>query len=105
MPKNEKNLCVGKKMLVTNMSAEHPEKICPTFHKQKSTIKDIINKINNVDGLIDKARFSKELQQEINLLLFCPDYNGKKTDCKNCHFVANLRKKTADLIIKVKKLG
>jgi glutaredoxin 2 len=87
------------------MIAKQPEKICPAFFKQKSIIRDIINKINNVDGLIEKARFAKELKKEVNVLLSCPDYFAKKTDCKNCHFIANLRKKTADLILKVKKLG
>ena len=88
-----------------NMFAEQPEKICPIFQKQESIIKNIINKINHVDRLVEKARFAEELQQAANVLLSCPDYSGKKTDCKNCHFIANLRKKTAELMIKVKKLG
>jgi hypothetical protein len=87
------------------MFAEQPDKICPAFQKQESVIKDIIDNINRSKELTEKAKFAKKLQKEVNALLACPDYSGKKTDCKNCHFIANLRKKTADLILKVKKLG
>jgi hypothetical protein len=87
------------------MFAEHPDKICPAFQKQEPVIKDIIDNINRSKELTEKAKFAEKLQKEVNALLACPDYSGKKTDCKNCHFIANLRKKTADLILKVKKLG
>ncbi len=86
------------------MFAEQPEKICRAFQKQESIIKDILNQINNVDRVIEKARFAKALQKEANVLLSCPDYAAKKMDCRNCHFIANLRIKTAELIIRVKKL-
>lgn len=87
------------------MFAEQPEKICPAFQKQESVIKDIMDNINRSKELTKKAKFAEKLQKEVNALLGCPDYSGKKTDCKNCHCIANLRKKTADLILKVKKLG
>ena len=85
---------------------ENKSKIgCPTFQKQESLIKDITNKINMAKGVLEKARFAEELQKEAEALLSCPDYDDKGLDCKNCHFIANLRKKTADLIIKAKKLA
>lgn len=78
---------------------------CSAFQKQESLIKDITNKINMAKGVLEKARFAEELQKEAEALLSCPDYDDKGLDCKNCHFIANLRKKTADLIIKAKKLA
>jgi hypothetical protein len=90
---------------VSNVLSKRFKKICPAFHQQESVIKDIIKNINHVDGLLEKAKFAKKLKQEANVLLSCPDYARGKTDCKNCHFIANLRKKIADLIIEVKKLG
>ncbi len=87
------------------MFAEQAEKICLTFQKQAPVIKDIIDRINRSKELTEKAEFAEKLQKEVNTLLACPDYSGKKIDCKNCHFIANLRKKSADLIIKVKNLG
>ena len=78
---------------------------CPTFQKQESVIKDITDKINRSKGVLEKAKFAEELQKEAEVLLYCPDYNGKSLDCKNCHFISNLRKRTSNLIIKAKKLG
>jgi len=87
------------------MFAEKPEISCPAFQKQEPIIKDITNKINRAKGILAKARFAEELLKEVNVLLSCPDYNCKKLDCKNCHFIANLRKTTAEIIIKAEKLA
>ena len=86
------------------MHKEEPKISCPTFQKQESLIKDITNKTNQAKGVLEKARFAKELQREVEVLLSCPDYNGRGLECKNCHFIANLRKRTAKLIIKAKRL-
>lgn len=87
------------------MFKEEPKISCPAFQKQESIIKDITNKINRAKGVLEKARFAEELLKEVNVLLSCPDYDKEKFDCKSCRFIANLRKKTADLIIKAKKLA
>ena len=85
---------------------ENKSKIsCPTFQKQESVIKDIIDKINIAKGVQEKAGFAEELEKEVDVLLSCPDYESQSLDCKNCHFISNLRKKTSNLIIKAKKLG
>jgi len=78
---------------------------CSIFQKQEPIIKDITDKINKSKGVQEKARFAEELQKEVDVLLSCPDYKSENLDCKNCHFIANLRKKTTDLIIKAKKLA
>lgn len=77
---------------------------CSIFQKQESVIKDITGKINQTKGIREKAIFAEELQKEADVFLTCSDYDDKKLDCKNCHFIANLRKKTAGLILKAKKL-
>lgn len=78
---------------------------CPTFQKQESVIKDITDKINWAKGVQQKAVYAEELKKELDVLLSCPDYESQSLDCKNCHFIANLRKKTSNLIIRAKKLG
>jgi len=78
---------------------------CVAFQKQEPVIKDITDKINQAKDVKEKAKNALELQKEVDVLLSCPDYDGKKLDCKNCHFIANLRKKTANLIIRAKKLA
>lgn len=78
---------------------------CSTFQKQEPVIKGITAKINNAKDVLTKAEFAKKLQQEVDVLLCCPDYNENNTNCKNCHFIANIRNKTAELIIKAKRLA
>ncbi len=87
------------------MSEKESKINCLTFQKQEPIIKDITGKINITRGVKEKARFAEELKKEVEVLLSCPDYDGKRLDCKNCRFIANLRQKTANLIIKAKKLG
>ena len=87
------------------MDKDNPKINCPIFQKQEPIIKELTNNINNAKGVQEKAQFADELQKEVGVLLSCPDYDKEKLDCKNCHFIANLRKKTADIIIKVKKLA
>jgi len=78
---------------------------CPIFQKQEPIIEKITNNINSATDVKEKAKFAVELQKEADVLFSCSDYDAKKLDCKNCHFIANLRKKTASLIIKAQKLA
>ncbi len=78
---------------------------CPTFQKQEPVIEDITAKINNAKDVLEKAEFAEKLKEEVDVLLSCPDYKEKNTDCSNCRFITNVRKKTADLVIKAKKLA
>lgn len=87
------------------MHKEEPRISCPTFHKQEPAIRSITEKINEAKGVQEKAECAEELQKEVKVLLSCPDYDKEKSDCESCHFIANLRKKTADLIIKAKRLA
>ena len=87
------------------MSKKDAEINCPTFQKQEPVIADITAKINSAKGILEKADFAEELQQEVDVLLSCPDYDEESTDCNNCRFITNVRKKTADLVIKAKKLA
>jgi len=86
------------------MSKEDAKINCPAFQKQEPVIKDITAKINNAKDILEKVEFAKKLQEEVNVLLSCPDYDEKSTDCNNCHFIASLRKKTARLITKAGRL-
>ena len=87
------------------MEENKPKIGCKTFQKQELVIKDITDKINKAKGVQEKAVFAEELQKEVDILLSCPDYDGESLDCRNCRFIANVRKKTANLIIKAKKLA
>ena len=86
------------------MSKEDAKINCPTFQKQEPIMKGLTNKINTNKEIQEKAKFAEELQKEVAVLLSCPDHKSENLDCKNCHFIAMLRKKAAGLIIKAKKL-
>jgi hypothetical protein len=87
------------------MPEEDAEINCLTFLKQEPLIEDVTAKINNAKGVLEKADFAEELQKEVDVLLSCPDYDEKNTDCNNCRFIAKVRIKTAGLIIKAKRLA
>ena len=87
------------------MSKEDGKISCPTFQKQEPMIEDITAKINNASDVLKKADTSTLLLEEVNVLLSCPGYDEKNGDCSNCRFIANVRKKTAELVIKAKKLA
>jgi hypothetical protein len=86
------------------VSKEGAKISCQVFQKQEAVIKDITNKINAIEGVTGKAVFAEELRKEVDVLLSCQDYKDASLDCKNCHFIAALRRKTTDLIVKAKKL-
>jgi len=87
------------------MHKEEPKISCSIFLKQEPGIRGLTDKINNTKDVQEKARFAEELKKEVDVLLSCPDHKGENRDCKNCHFITNLRKRTADLIIKAKRLA
>jgi len=86
------------------MDKDNPKINCPIFQKQEPIIKELTDNINNAKGVQEKARVSEELKKETDILLNCPDYDEKRLDCSSCRFIANLRKRAVDLIIKAKKL-
>ena len=78
---------------------------CSMFLKAEELIKGITSKINRAKGISEKAGFAEELKKIADELLSCQEFESGNLNCKNCHFIAALRKKTADIIIKVKRLA
>ncbi|MFH1798248.1 MAG: hypothetical protein ABH844_02730 [Candidatus Omnitrophota bacterium] len=74
---------------------------CPIFVKREEKINTLVDKINKEDEAREKTKFAKELQEAVNVLFSCSKYDSNNFDCKKCHFIAGLRKKTADLIINI----
>ncbi len=87
------------------MHKEDAKISCQVFQKQEAIIKDITSKINAIKGVAEKAVFAEALRKEADVLLACQDNKETSLDCKNCRFIAVLRKKTADIIVKAKKLA
>lgn len=77
---------------------------CAVFQNQEKVIKILTKRINDAEEPRAKIGHAEELDKEVDVLLKCPDYKKDTLDCGNCRTVANLRKATAGLIIKAKKL-
>ncbi len=73
---------------------------CPIFQKQEPLIKDLTEKISVATAVVQQSTFADRLQEELDILLSCPDHDKERFDCKNCHFIAFLRMTTASLPIK-----
>jgi len=86
------------------MRKEKERIICSIFQKQEPPIKELTDKINKTEEIRQKICCAEELLKEANVLLMCPAYKKENLDCKNCRTITGLRKATAELIIKTKKL-
>jgi hypothetical protein len=78
---------------------------CPNFQKQEAVIKALADRINRAEGVAEKAGIAEEMQKEVAVLLSCLEYDEERAECGNCRFIANVREKTARLIIRTRKLG
>ena len=87
------------------MHAKEPGIQCPTFLKQEPGINKLTEGINQAGPVHEKAALALELQKEVNVLLGCSDYKSDGVDCRNCHFLATVRKCVADMIILTQKLA
>jgi len=87
------------------MPNHEPSIKCPTFLKLEPEIEKLTHNINQAESVQEKAALALELQKEVNVLLECPDYKRDGVECRNCHFLATVRKKTAEIIIMAQKLA
>lgn len=86
------------------MSAEQERISCSIFQKHEPVIKRLTDRINMAKVPGEKIKHAEGLLTEVNVLLDCPDYKEGDVGCGSCRTIAGLRKQTAELIIKTKKL-
>ena len=86
------------------MSGDNAKINCPIFQKQEPAIKHITAAINGAREGSEKAELARQLQEEVGVLISCPDYDEDSMDCSNCRLIANVRKKVAYLLRKAEKL-
>ena len=77
---------------------------CAIFKSKNETIEGITKAINEAENIEKKAQLAERLIKEANEILSCEHFDEKRIDCEICHYIANLRKKTANLILKAKEL-
>lgn len=86
------------------MAEPSPEINCSIFLNEEKIIKRLTNEINETKNVKQKAVKAQELIDEVETLLSCEDYDAKNGDCENCHIISDLRKKTAEIVVKAQKL-
>ena len=77
---------------------------CPVFTSKNEEIEKINKAINEAGEIGGKARLAERLIKEVDELINCKLFDEKRAGCKICHYIADLRKKTANLILKTKEL-
>ncbi|MDP2967224.1 MAG: hypothetical protein Q8N87_02330 [bacterium] len=77
---------------------------CPIFTSKNEEIEKINKAVNEAGEIGGKAHLAERLIKEANKILSCEHFDEKRVDCKICHYIANLRKETANLILKAKEL-
>ena len=87
------------------MKNENANVKCKKFQEQEQVMKDITDKINAAKNVHEKARYAAELKQAVDQLLSRKDFKDHILECESCQLIANVRKRTADLILKVEKLA
>lgn len=77
---------------------------CSIFKKNEPEMKNLTDRINKAGDVSQKIKFAEELLEKVNEQLNCPQYNKDNFECRNCRTISEVRKQTAELIIKMKKL-
>jgi hypothetical protein len=78
---------------------------CGIHQESFATMNVIKQQINHESSVGKKAAYAETLLDRVACLLDCPKYNDQESDCEYCHVFAELHKKTAELIIKAKRLS
>lgn len=77
---------------------------CSIFQQKEPIIKEFASRLNEVEDYQQRQELASDLSRCVDMLLECLEYIADSLDCKNCRFISNLRKKTANIIIKAKEL-
>jgi len=87
------------------MADEQASINCPQFQAQESICTRLTEQINAARSVAEKATAAQELINAVQELLDCDEYNEENLDCQYCHDFSVLRKKTAELVSKVRRIA
>ena len=76
--------------------------ICQSHYSAMDVIKQNINHVKSIGS---KAVYAEELYSQAKGLIECQKYECQKKECADCLLIAILNIKTADLVIKAKRLS
>jgi len=79
---------------------------CPInlFSQQEEKIQRLTQSINNAGSAAQKLPYAEALIEEVEVLLTCESYSEENSNCQYCRNISELRKKTANLVIKAGRI-
>jgi len=77
---------------------------CPIFCYKNQSMESYTGAINEEKNIQKKAYLAACLIREADALLTCQYVNKRKIDCRICQKISEIRKKTAELIVKAQEL-
>lgn len=77
---------------------------CAVFQTKNKRIKKLTKAINATRDVEKKAQLAEKLQELVNILLFCEKFDSESAECKICHLISNLRRRTVNLIMRAREL-
>lgn len=78
---------------------------CDIYQDCYAAMDEIKLNINQGSTVGIKAKYAEELLDRVACLTDCPQYSDQKQECKHCRMMANVHKRTAEIIIKAKQLS
>ncbi|MBI3362510.1 MAG: hypothetical protein HY023_15520 [Chloroflexi bacterium] len=80
---------------------------CPIdlFPRQEAEIARLTQAINQAPTAAEKAPVAQAMIEVVDVLLACEQFDEQSTDCRLCRNFSQLRRKTADLIVKAGRLA
>lgn len=86
--------------IMEKINKSNSELECPIFLKHKEKIEGLTQSIREANIISDEIDKAIELLSILTKLKNCGKYEEENDNCKNCHFILNLRKEMADTIVK-----
>jgi len=80
---------------------------CPIglFDDQEARMAALAEAVNQASTPLAKAPWAEEIMAAADELLACEAYDESSRDCRLCHRFADLRRRTAALIVKVAQVA
>lgn len=72
---------------------------CPIFLEYEERIKKLSQSFNAHSISSRRVDKAQELLDIIDILLNCPNYDEESEECKNCHFILNLRREIGRIVL------
>jgi len=82
-----------------------PHVDCPIFLEYEERIKKLSQSFNTHRISSKKVDKAQELLDIIDILSNCPRYNEESEECKNCHFILNLRREIGRIVIEAAEIA